>query len=69
MPGSGCAALKGLNRNHAVLGGSDACIATYPGDLAVALVAFDAQVLIRGDSDRRVAVDDFYRLPGNRPDM
>lgn len=69
VPGSGCAALKGMNRNHAVLGGSDACIATYPGDLAVALVAFDAKVLIRGDSDRTVAVDDFYRLPGNRPDL
>jgi CO/xanthine dehydrogenase FAD-binding subunit len=68
-PGSGCAALKGINRNHAVLGGSDACIAVYPGDLAVALVAFDAQVLIRGDSERSVAVDDFYRLPGERPDI
>lgn len=68
-PGSGCAALKGINRNHAVLGGSDACIAVYPGDLAVALVAFDAQILIRGESERLVAVDDFYRLPGNRPDI
>src|SRR4051812_18647857 len=44
VPGSGCAALDGLNRNHAILGASDACIATYPGDLAVALVAFDATV-------------------------
>ena len=68
-PGSGCAALKGINRNHAVLGGSDACIAVYPGDLAVALVAFDAQVLIRGDSERSVAIDGFYRLPGDRPDI
>jgi CO/xanthine dehydrogenase FAD-binding subunit len=68
-PGSGCAALNGINRNHAVLGGSDACIAVYPGDLAVALVAFDAAVLIRGETDRRVTADDFYRLPGSRPDI
>lgn len=68
-PGSGCAALNGLNRNHAVLGGSDACIAIYPGDFAVALTAFDAKVLIRGDSDRQVAINDFYRLPGDRPDI
>jgi xanthine dehydrogenase YagS FAD-binding subunit len=68
-PGSGCAALNGINRNHAVLGGSDACIAIYPGDLAVALVAFDANVLIRGATDRQVTADDFYRLPGNRPDI
>ncbi|VVO81834.1 Putative xanthine dehydrogenase YagS FAD-binding subunit [Pseudomonas fluorescens] len=68
-PGSGCAALNGINRNHAVLGGSDACIAVYPGDLAVALVAFDATVLIRGETDRRVTADDFYRLPGSRPDI
>jgi len=68
-PGSGCAALNGMNRNHAVLGGSDACIAVYPGDLAVALVAFDATVLIRGETDRRVTADDFYRLPGSRPDI
>ncbi|VVO26052.1 Putative xanthine dehydrogenase YagS FAD-binding subunit [Pseudomonas fluorescens] len=68
-PGSGCAALNGVNRNHAVLGGSDACIAIYPGDFAVALVAFDARVLIRGESDRSVPAGDFYRLPGNRPDI
>lgn len=68
-PGSGCSALEGMNRNHAILGGSEACIATYPGDLAVALVAFDAQILIRGDSERLVTVDDFFRLPGNSPDI
>lgn len=68
-PGSGCAALNGINRNHAVLGTSESCIAVYPGDLAVALVAFDASVLIRGATDRRVQVEDFYRLPGARPDI
>lgn len=68
-PGSGCAALKGINRNHAVLGTSESCIAVYPGDLAVALVAFDARVLIRGATDRQVQVEDFYRLPAARPDI
>jgi CO/xanthine dehydrogenase FAD-binding subunit len=68
-PGSGCAALKGINRNHAVLGTSESCIAVYPGDLAVALVAFDARVLIRGATDRQVQVEDFYRLPGAQPDI
>ncbi|WP_440060625.1 FAD binding domain-containing protein [Pseudomonas syringae] len=68
-PGSGCAALNGVNRNHAVLGASKSCIAVYPGDLAVALVAFDARVLIRGATDRQVKVEDFYRLPGARPDI
>jgi xanthine dehydrogenase YagS FAD-binding subunit len=68
-PGSGCAALNGANRNHAVLGGSVDCIAVYPGDLAVALTAFDAKVLIRGAADRVVPVNEFYRLPGSRPDL
>ncbi len=64
-PGSGCSALGGVTRNHAVLGTSDQCIAGYPGDLAVALVAFDAIVHL---GERQVAVDDFFRLPGNTPD-
>jgi xanthine dehydrogenase YagS FAD-binding subunit len=68
-PGSGCAAMEGLNRNHAILGASDACIATYPGDLAVALVAFDATLRLRGNVERRVPVEDFYRLPGDRPNI
>lgn len=63
-PGSGCSALEGVNRGHAVLGGSDACIATYPGDLAVALVAFDAVVHL---GKRKVAIDDFFLLPGTTP--
>ena len=64
-PGSGCAAIGGITRNHAVLGASEACIASYPGDLAVALVAFDAVVELDG---RKVAVDDFFLAPGNTPD-
>ena len=64
-PGSGCSALGGVTRGHAVLGTSDACIAMYPGDLAVALVAFDAVVHL---GDRQLPVDDFFLLPGAAPD-
>jgi xanthine dehydrogenase YagS FAD-binding subunit len=64
VPGSGCSAMEGINRGHAVLGTSDACIATYPGDLAAALVAFDAVVHL---GERRVAIDDFFLLPGETP--
>jgi xanthine dehydrogenase YagS FAD-binding subunit len=68
-PGSGCAALNGVNRNHAVLGTSDACIAIYPGDFAVALVAFDAEVVVRGAAERSIPVDDFFLLPGQTPHL
>jgi xanthine dehydrogenase YagS FAD-binding subunit len=64
-PGSGCAALGGVTRNHAVLGTSDACIATNPGDLAVALVALDAEIVL---GERRVPADDFFPLPGTTPE-
>ncbi|TWF52225.1 FAD binding domain-containing protein [Neorhizobium alkalisoli] len=64
-PGSGCSALGGVTRNHAVLGTSEHCLATNPGDLAVALVAFDATVSFAG---KTVLVEDFYRLPGDTPD-
>lgn len=64
-PGSGCSALGGVTRGHAVLGTSDACIAMYPGDLAVALVAFDALVHL---GDRQLAIDDFFLLPGTTPE-
>lgn len=64
-PGSGCSAIGGVTRNHAVLGTSEACIASYPGDLAVALVAFDAVVETDG---RKVAADDFFLVPGSTPD-
>ncbi|MQB45719.1 xanthine dehydrogenase family protein subunit M [Rhizobium sp. ICMP 5592] len=64
-PGSGCSAIGGVTRNHAVLGTSEACIATNPGDLAVALVAFDAVVHL---GSRQVAIDDFFLLPGTTPE-
>ncbi|RWC25748.1 MAG: xanthine dehydrogenase family protein subunit M [Mesorhizobium sp.] len=63
-PGSGCSAIGGVTRGHAVLGTSDACIAMYPGDLAVALVAFGATVHL---GERQVSVNDFFLLPGSTP--
>jgi xanthine dehydrogenase YagS FAD-binding subunit len=67
-PGTGCAALDGINRGHAVLGTSPHCIATHPSDLAVALVAFDAVVHVIGPGgSRAIAIDDFYVLPGDAP--
>ncbi|RWH67604.1 xanthine dehydrogenase family protein subunit M [Mesorhizobium sp.] len=60
-PGSGCSAIGGVTRGHAVLGVSEACIATYPGDLAVALVAFDAEVDL---GERKLKVEDFFLAPG-----
>jgi xanthine dehydrogenase YagS FAD-binding subunit len=68
-PGSGCSAIHGFNRGHAILGASDACIATHPSDMAVALAALDAQVELFGPAGavRRVAVRDFHRLPGDTP--
>ncbi|MFM7350422.1 MAG: FAD binding domain-containing protein [Erythrobacter sp.] len=67
-PGTGCGALKGIARIHAVLGASDQCIATYPGDMAVALAALGASVEISDERRRRsVPVRDFHRLPGDTP--
>jgi xanthine dehydrogenase YagS FAD-binding subunit len=68
-PGSGCAALDGFNRIHAVLGASDDCIATHPSDMAVALTALGARVETRGadGSERSLALDELYRLPGHTP--
>jgi xanthine dehydrogenase YagS FAD-binding subunit len=68
-PGSGCAAIGGINRIHAILGASDACIAVHPSDMAVALTALDARVELLGPSGstRQVAIDQFYRLPGDTP--
>lgn len=68
-PGSGCAALEGVNRGHAVLGTSPSCIATNPGDFAVALVAFDAIVHVENGKKRRIPIDDFFLLPGDTPDV
>src|SRR5918998_2087660 len=67
-PGSGCAAIDGENRWHAVLGTSENCIATHASDLAVALVALDAVVEVRGaGGQRNVPLVDFHRLPGDTP--
>ncbi|MEV4281262.1 FAD binding domain-containing protein [Actinoplanes xinjiangensis] len=68
-PGSGCAARGGWNRTHAILGTSEACVATHPSDLAVALIALDATVHLAGvDGARRVALGDFLLPPGTTPD-
>jgi xanthine dehydrogenase YagS FAD-binding subunit len=67
-PGSGCSAIDGMNRNHAVLGTSASCIATNPSDMSVALAALGAFVHIAGPSgERTVALTDFHRLPGDTP--
>ena len=68
VPGSGCAALEGFNRMHAILGASEACIATHPSDMCVALAALDAVVAVRGpQGERRIPLAEFHRLPGNQP--
>ena len=69
QPGSGCGALLGFNRQHAVIGGSDACIATNPSDMAVAMRALDATVetVQANGVARRIHIADFYRLPGKTP--
>jgi xanthine dehydrogenase YagS FAD-binding subunit len=68
-PGSGCSAIDGYHRIHAVLGGSDTCIATHPSDMAVALVVLDAEVHVRGNGgERRVPITEFHLLPGNTPE-
>jgi xanthine dehydrogenase YagS FAD-binding subunit len=68
QPGSGCSALKGYNRMHAILGASENCIAVHPSDMCVALAAMDAQVIVAGPkSERRISFTDFHRLPGNTP--
>ncbi|WP_030379099.1 MULTISPECIES: FAD binding domain-containing protein [unclassified Streptomyces] len=68
-PGSGCGALEGVHRDHAVLGYSERCIATHPSDMAVALAALDAEVQLYGaDGKRKVPVAEFHRLPGEHPE-
>ena len=66
-PGAGCSAIGGVTRNHAILGASEHCIATYPGDMAVALRALDAVVDIDGPAPRQVPLADFHLLPGDTP--
>ncbi|WP_030420480.1 xanthine dehydrogenase family protein subunit M [Streptomyces sp. SCSIO 75703] len=69
VPGSGCGALEGVHRDHAVLGYSGSCIATHPSDMAVALAALDARVELYGSGGARtVPAAEFHRLPGNHPE-
>jgi xanthine dehydrogenase YagS FAD-binding subunit len=67
-PGSGCPAINGENRMHAILGGSDQCIATYAGDMAVALIVLNAELELTGPNGKRtVPIGDFHRVPGDTP--
>ena len=68
-PGSGCGAREGINRNHAILGWSEQCVATYPGDMANALYALEAVVRVRGAEgrERTIPIDELHRLPGDTP--
>lgn len=67
-PGSGCGAIGGVNRIHAILGASDQCIATHPSDMCVALAVLDATVQVTGpDGDRAIPIADYHRLPGDEP--
>jgi xanthine dehydrogenase YagS FAD-binding subunit len=69
-PGTGCSAISGANRMHAVLGTSDSCAATHASDVAVALVALDAEIrLVSATGSRTVKLGGFYRLPGDTPDV
>jgi xanthine dehydrogenase YagS FAD-binding subunit len=69
-PDSGCAAMEGINRMHAVLGTSEQCIATYPGDFAQALIALDAQVELNGPKgNREIAFASLHRPPGETPEV
>jgi xanthine dehydrogenase YagS FAD-binding subunit len=69
-PGSGCGALQGYNRIHAILGQSEQCIATNPSDMNVALAALDAVVRVQGPKgEREIPITDFHRLPGTTPNV
>jgi xanthine dehydrogenase YagS FAD-binding subunit len=68
MPGSGCGALKGLNRTHAILGASEACVAVNPSDMNVALAALDAVIAVSSPrGERAIPIGQFHRLPGDKP--
>jgi xanthine dehydrogenase YagS FAD-binding subunit len=68
-PGTGCAAIEGFNRVHAVLGTSSHCIASHPSDMCVAISALDAVIVTSGKKgERRIPINDFYLLPGNHPE-
>jgi xanthine dehydrogenase YagS FAD-binding subunit len=67
-PGSGCGAIGGVTRIHAILGASDQCIATHPSDMCVALAALDAEIRVTGPmSERKIAFHEYHRLPGSEP--
>ncbi len=67
-PGSGCPAIAGFNRMHAIFGASDSCIAVYPSDLAIALAALDALIYVRGsEGERRIPIEEFFLLPDETP--
>jgi xanthine dehydrogenase YagS FAD-binding subunit len=69
-PGSGCAAITGYNRIHSILGTSEHCIASHPSDMAVALAALEAVIQVKGvRGERSIPIADFYRLPGNTPQI
>ncbi len=69
-PGSGCGAMQGYNRMHAIFGTSDKCIAVHPSDMCVALAALNATVIVQGGKgSRRILFKDFHRLPGNNPEL
>jgi xanthine dehydrogenase YagS FAD-binding subunit len=69
-PGSGCSAIHGINRMHAILGTSEHCIATHPSDMCVALSVLEARVLVSGSGgERSIAFADFHRLPGDAPHL
>ena len=69
-PGRGCDAIAGFNRIHAILGSSDACVATHPSDMCVALVALDAIVHVQGaDGVRAIPLEQFHNLPGEHPEI
>jgi xanthine dehydrogenase YagS FAD-binding subunit len=70
VPGSGCPAIPGFNRIHAILGASDKCIATHPSDMCVALAALDAVIRVEGPRGaREIPITDFHRLPGDTPEV
>ena len=67
-PGSGCSAIEGHNKNHAILGASEHCLATHPSDMAVAMAALDAFINVLGpDGERRIPIEELHRLPGGEP--
>lgn len=69
-PGSGCSAINGFNRMHAIFGASDSCIAVNPSDMNVALVALDAVIMVSGPKgNRKIPMADFHRLPGAHPEL